>query len=575
MLESLNLVILRCCLNKYIRAVFKSFLFNIYKIDCNAPKFYKLTIFLMRNFTLKANSFCMLLALTLSICKAYSQDILWEKSYGGKHADYLFDVQPTLDYGFILAGSSASGKNGNKTELSQGNLDYWIWKMDEKGDLDWQKSFGGSGVDFLQCIKLTNDGGFILAGTSDSAKGTQKNEESRGQEDFWIIKLDAKGGELWQKTIGGNGQEKLNSIIQTKDGGYLIGGSSSSDKSGDKTEDGRGNLDYWVVKLEKTGKIEWQKTYGGKQFDMLKSALQTKDGGYILGGYSNSVASGDKSDNNIGVGDYWIIKTDDKGEIEWQRTLGGDKDDQLNTLIVLSDGSFVLGGNSNSNATNFKSKGSKGTDFWVLKLDEKGDILWQQIYNHGKTDVLTSIIENSDGSLLIGGYAQSEVMGTSKKDNEGINDYIALKVDSKGEEIWTQTVGSNGEDLLKKLIEIRDGGYLLAGTSKGKISRDRNSGKGSNDFWVVKLKDKTKPEKPKAPIEAIPNPAQTYTNVIVGFEYDSGTATLYDLSGRQLQQFEITDRTVPIDLSKYPEGIYIVEIRTNSFNNSVKVIKSK
>lgn len=529
----------------------------------------------MLDSTSKTKRYIWLLAIHLCIFTGHSQDIRWEKSYGGKHADYLFDVQPTPDYGFILAGSSASGKNGNKTELNQGNIDYWIWKMDEKGDLDWQESFGGAGNDFLQSVKLTKDGGFILAGTSNSPKGTQKNEGSRGQEDIWIIKLDAKGGEIWQKTIGGNGQEKVNSIIQTKDGGYLIAGSSSSDKSGEKSEDGRGNLDYWIVKLDKDGKIEWQKIYGGKQLDILKSVVQTVDGGYIFGGYSNSVASGDKLENNIGVGDYWIIKTDDKGEMEWQRTLGGDKDDQLNILLQTQDAGFILGGNSNSNATNHKSKGSKGTDFWVLKLDSKGDILWQETYNYGNVDVLTSIIENNDGSMLIGGYAQSEVIGTSKKDKEGINDYIALKIDSKGEEIWVQTIGSNGEDLLKKLIETRDGGYLLAGTSKGQISRDRNSGKGGNDFWVVKLKDKAKPEKEKSPIEAIPNPAQTYTNVIVGFEYEKGTATLYDLSGRQLQQYEINDRTVPVNLSKYPEGIYIIEIRTNAGNNSIKVIKSK
>ena len=529
----------------------------------------------MLNISSKTYGYLWLLVINLCIYKVHSQDILWEKSYGGKHAEYLFDVISTPDYGFILAGSSASGKNGNKTELSQGNLDYWVWKMDEKGELDWQKSFGGSGDDFLQSIKLTNDGGFILAGTSNSSKGNQKNDDSRGQEDLWILKLDAKGGEMWQKTIGGNGQEKLNSIIQTTDGGYLIAGSSSSDISGEKTEENRGNLDYWIVKLDKIGKIEWQKTYGGPQFDLLKSVVQTNDDGYILGGYSNSIASGDKIENNIGLGDYWIIKTNDKGELLWQRTLGGDKDDQLNCLIKVVDGGFVLGGNSNSSATNNKSKGSKGTDFWILKLDEKGEIIWQETYNYGKTDILTSIVENPDGTMLVGGYAQSEVMGTSMKDKEGINDYIALKINSKGEEIWTQTVGSNGEDLMKKTIVTRDGGYLLAGTSKGKISRDKNSGKGSNDFWIVKLKDKDKPEKPKAPIEAIPNPAQTYTNVIIGFEYDSGKATLYDLSGRQLQQMEIHDQTVPMDLSNYPEGIYIIEVKTNTFHNSVKVMKRK
>lgn len=553
----------------------------------------------MRNSTLKANSFCVLLTLTLSICKAYSQDILWEKSYGGKHAEFLCDAIPTPDYGFILAGSSISGKNGSKDEKNKGDLDYWLWKMDEDGNMDWQKSFGGNKVDLLQSIALTDDGGYILGGTSSSNKGLDKNDNSKGLEDFWVIKLNARGQELWQKTIGGFGMEKLLSIAQTKDGGYILGGTSSSDKvEADengvvdlygKSEDSRGNLDYWVVKLKSDGAIEWQKTIGGLYVDELKSIKQTKDGGYFLGGYSNSPMSGDKTENNFGLGDYWVVKLDDKGVIEWQRTLGGDKDDNLFASFQTNDGGFILGGNSNSGSVDSKSKSNKkGTDFWVLKLDTIGNIEWQQTYDYGKQDVLTSIVENKDGTFLIGGYAQSEVKSSSKSvrnnitsklssmpDKEGINDYIALKIKSNGEEIWTQTVGSKGDELLKKLFETRDGGYLMAGTSNGSVSRDKKSSRGGNDFWVVKLRDKNKPEKPKAPIEAIPNPVQTYTNVILGFEYDSGTATLYDLSGRQLQKFDIKSRTVPVDMSSYPEGIYIVDIRTNTFNNSVKIIKRK
>lgn len=529
----------------------------------------------MLNPTFRANGFLVLLASFFAVSMAYSQDILWEKSFGGKHAELLFDAIPTPDYGFILAGSSVSGKNGNKEIINNGDFDFWIWKMDENGDLDWQKSFGGDKSDLIQTVKLTNDGGYILAGTSDSNKGFQKNDDSNGLEDFWIIKLDAKGNEMWQKTFGGSGQEKLSSIIQTKDGGYLIGGTSNSDISGNKTENSRGNLDYWIIKINKLGKIEWQKTYGGEQLDILKSIEQTNDEGFILGGYSNSIASGEKAENNIGVGDYWVIKIDNKGAIQWQKTLGGDKDDQLNTLVKLSNGNYLLGGNSNSGSAYNKNKSSKGTDFWVVCIDDQGEVVWQETYDFGKIDILSSIIENPDSSLLIAGHAKSEVTGTQKKDKEGINDYIALKVNNKGEELWSKVVGSNGEDLLRKSIETRDGGYLLAGTSKGKVSRDRNSDKGNGDFWIVKLKDKQKPEKPKAPIEALPNPTEAFTNVIVGFEFDSGTATLYDLSGRQLQQFSINSKTVPVDLSSYPEGIYIVEIRTNTHTNSVKVIKKK
>ena len=150
-------------------------------------------------------TFCIIGLLWSSCFTALSQDILWEKSYGGKHSEYLFDAQPTADYGFILAGSSLSNKSGNKSDNNNGDLDYWVWKMDENGELDWQKSFGGSGFDLLQSIKNTRDGGFILAGTSSSNTGFQKKDSCRGVTDFWVIKPDAKGEEQWQKTIGGNG----------------------------------------------------------------------------------------------------------------------------------------------------------------------------------------------------------------------------------------------------------------------------------------------------------------------------------------------------------------------------------
>ena len=504
---------------------------------------------------------------------SYSQDILWEKSFGGKHAEFLADAIATPDYGFILAGSSLSGKNGNKEQVSGGNFDYWLWKMNENGSSEWQRSFGGSGLDFLQSVKITADGGFILAGNSSSDKSGHKKEDSRGQDDYWIIKLDAKGNEQWQRTIGGSGQEQLACISPTKDGGYIVGGSSSSGKSGDKTEANFGNLDYWIIKLKADGTIEWQKTYGGKNLDQLKKVEQTKDGGYIIGGYSNSPASGDKQSDNIGTGDYWIIKTDKAGAIEWQRTLGGDGDDHLSALIQSRNGGYVLGGSSNSNPSNDKSRANtKGTDFWIVRLDDDGQTLWQETYNYGVVDLLTSIVENEDGTLLMGGYAQTEV-ADGKKDKKDINDYIAVKINAKGEEIWSKTVGSDGEDILNKLIETRDGGYLLAGTSKGKPSRDKSSGQGGSDFWVVKLKDRYKKEVEKSMIEALPNPAQNFTNIVVGYAFQTGTASVFDLSGRQLQQFAIDNRTVPVDLSQYPEGIYIIEIRTNLQTDSVKVIK--
>lgn len=534
----------------------------------------------------------------------YSQDILWEKSYGGQHSDYLFDAQPTADYGFILAGSSLSNKTGNKTDDNHGDLDYWIWKMNEKGDLDWQKSIGGNGFDLLQSIKNTTDGGFILAGTSSSGASFQKRDDCKGITDFWVIKLDATGQEQWQRTIGGSGKDELLCAFQTKDGGYILGGSSSSNPAPlaaiategraattkadlyNKSEKSRGNMDYWIVKLDKLGIIEWQKTYGGQYADILRSMEQTTDNGYILAGYSNSSLSGDKADNNKGNGDYWILKINDTGEIQWQNSYGAEGDDQPYVIHQTKDEGYIVGGNSNSKnpLTSLGGIVGNGTDYWVLRLDTEGSVVWSKTYDFGKVDILTSLVENQDQTYLIGGYAQSEskktegILGKATsliaKDKEGINDYIALKIDETGEEIWSKTVGSAGEDILRKLIETRDGGYLMAGTSNSGASKDKNGNIGGNDFWVVKLKDKTKVEKVKSGIEAIPNPVITYTNIIIGHDFKSGTATVIDMMGRILQDFSINSRTIPVNLSYYPQGVYIVKIKTDVKTESVKVIKS-
>lgn len=515
----------------------------------------------------------------------FSQDILWEKSIGGKHADYLFDAVATADYGYILAGSSFSGKTGKKTDNNQGDLDYWLWKMDEKGDPEWQKSYGGSGTDLLKSIALTNDGGYILAGSSNSARGGDKKEASFGGDDFWIIKLDAGGNEQWQRTLGGKGQEQLHSIRQTTDGGYIIGGASGSDaipaeqsvpyRQYAKNQNSFGNLDYWIVKLDQKGEIEWQSSFGGRFADIVRCIEQTGDGGYIVGGYSNSPESGNKTEKNYGLGDYWVIKLDKDGKQEWQNVYGGEGDDQLYAIHQTRDGHYLLAGNSYSGTSGNKNVANgKGSDIWLVKIDPVGEIRWQKTIDIGKADYLTSLVENDDHSLLLGCYARSEVYGTAKKDKENINDYVAVKVDQAGEEIWRKTIGSGGEDILKKAIPLRDGSYLMAGTSKGKASGDKKASVGKNDFWVVKLKDKDKPDEDKLAIEAFPNPTAQYTNVIIGYEYETGTCSVFDLGGRQLQSFAIAkERTVPVDLDGLPEGIYVIEIRTNVQKDGVKVIK--
>lgn len=521
------------------------------------------------------------------LCKqeTHAQKIEWEKTYGGLQADYLYDIQPTPDYGFILAGSSVSDVGGSKSDAKVGVLDFWLWKMTETGKLEWQRSYGGDGIDMLNSLVITRDGGMLLGGTSNSQKGFDKTDASFGGDDYWVLRLDPFGNILWQKTYGGKGEDKLTKVIETQDGGFLIGGSSSSSRMFDaskqevienaKSENSRGNLDYWVIKVDAHGEMEWQKTLGGRFADILKTLVETPDGGYILGGISNSPESGDKTDKNLGEFDFWIVKLDENGATQWQRTIGGEADDHLVEITLTESKKILIAGYTNSGISFDKEVSNRGsaTDIWVILLDENGIQEWQKTYNIDAYTILTSVTNTSDKAFVLGGYSQKSLIDTKTRGTVG-SDYFAVKIDSLGEQKWKRELGSTSRDVLSKIVETRDGGYILAGTSNGKVSRSKQTGNvGMEDFWIVKLGDDDKEKKPKSFLEAYPNPTNNITNILIGFEYENGTATVVDILGRQLQHFEITSRTVPVSLRGLPIGVYLVTIRTNKGSETVKILR--
>ncbi|MBK9456423.1 MAG: hypothetical protein IPO24_12980 [Bacteroidetes bacterium] len=226
-------------------------------------------------------------------------------------------------------------------------------KLDAAGTIVWQNTIGGNGDDQLSQFHQTTDGGYIIGGYSKSGISGDKSEATIGNYDYWIVKLNSSGTIVWQNTIGGGGIDRLYSIDETSDGGFILGGTSSSVISGDKTEPKIGENDYWVIKINSVGNIVWQNVIGGTMDDQLRAIEQTADGGYIVGGYSNSGISGDKTepalDNEIPyTSDYWIIKLNSSGAITWQNTIGGYGDDIFNDIHQTSDGSYILGGHSNS-----------------------------------------------------------------------------------------------------------------------------------------------------------------------------------------------------------------------------------
>jgi len=507
----------------------------------------------------------LLFGMTLS--QGYSQKVLWEKTIGGEHSEYLFDMTPTLDYGFILAGSSLSDKTGIKKQKGAGNLDYFLWKMDKYGEEEWQLSFGGEGQDILKSIYPTKDMGYILGGYSNSNKSLYKTEDNKGKNDIWLVKIDAKGNFEWEKSYGGEGDDRLVKVQQLFDGSYLIIGTTNSSKSVDKHDEKYGGLDYWILKVDKKGTVEWEKSYGGMYNDEPRTILPIETG-YFIGGISNSPISGTKQKENFGGYDQWILELDKKGNLVNEHVIGSENDDDLNEIIfkekhnkyLITGSTYSEGGNGN-----LTEKAENGSDFLVIETDANFTPINQKVSNLKGSEILTSTTIISNNDLLLAGYKTDEKTGKKS--------YVAVQVNEKLENTWEKELSTNGDDLLRKAVVTRDGSFVFAGNSTGKNAEYKRSVVGRDDYWVVKLGAKEKEEETEIKLEAFPNPTEGYTQIVINHQYKEGVVNVFDLNGRLLYTEPLKHDMVAVNLSGYSSGVYVINIKTDVFNGSVKVIK--
>jgi IPT/TIG domain len=424
--------------------------------------------------------------------------------------------------GSSFSGLSDDKTAGNKGQCDVAfcTNDYWIVKLDADGNKVWDKTLGGDQTDFLAVVLQTGDGGYLLGGYSNSGISGDKTADSRGSYDFWVVKLNAAGDKEWDKTLGSNGAEEFTALQQTRDGGYILGGSSPSRRNEDKTENSKGRHDYWVVKLDATGQKEWDRVYGGSEDDKLTALQQTHDGGYILGGFASSNRSGDKSEDIRGTFDYWVVKIDAAGNKQWDKTVGGDKTDILAAVVQTGEGGYLLGGYSASNAKGDKSKANKGNnDYWVIKLDEAGNKQWDKTLGGSEQDILTALQSTPDGGYILGGYSASGAGNNKTQPNQGLADQWVVRLDSAGTQLWDRTFGGSAFDGLAAVRPTVDGGYILGGSSESNPSGDKTeAGRGRTDYWVVKITGAVPPPQLESfsPTQGLPGTIVTITGKNLG-----------------------------------------------------------
>lgn len=490
-----------------------------------------------------------LLFFTLSHFGLYAQapSIEWQKTYGGSSNEEIFDIEPTIDGGYITAGYTSSS-NGDVT-INHGSNDMWIIKSDNSGNIQWQKTFGGSDIDRGTKIQQTTDGGYIVIGYTLSADGDLTN--NHGEHDLWIVKLDTSGNIQWQKTYGGSGSDEGVDIQQTNDGGYIaIGATSSID--GDITIN-YGQRDMWIIKLDNSGNIQWQKTYGNTYNDDGTQIRQLSDGNYVVSGNYN-FSSTDTSD-------FWILKLNTSGAIVWQKTYGGSSREYPYEIQITNDGGYILVGYTQS--TDGDVTGNHGLgDVWMTKLNPSGDMLWQKTFGGTSSDYGEAITQTLDGGYIISGSAQSpdgDVTG-----NHGSADFWVIKTDASGNIQWQKTLGGNSFDIARTIIQISNDTYIVAGATFS-FNGDVTENKGLNDAWIVKLKTEqlsTQENNIKSTISLYPNPAKDF---IYLNNLPAGT-TIYitEMSGRKLLTKKSTDKKIDINISKFINGVYMIQIEHNS-----------
>ncbi len=398
----------------------------------------------------------------------------WSKHYGGSKSDGANDMQRTADGGFILAGYARSADQdltGNK-----GAADYWVVKIDSLGELEWQRNYGGASDDFATAVLQTDDGGYMVAGGTVSFDGDVSG--NHGQEDAWLLRLDAIGNIVWKKCYGGTQNDRAERIRPTTDGGFVVAGYSQS-SNGDLTNN-KGEFDFWVFKINSNGTILWQKNLGGSLSDFAFNVIQTVDGGYLVAGSSFS-NDGDVVGNQ-GFYDYLVVKLDSAGNVLWSKSFGGVGEERAYGIALVADGALIVG--TSNSATGNVPGNFGGYDYWVIKVSPTGNLVWSKNLGGSQEDRAFAIASKADGGALVTGLSASSDQNVVS--NYGSRDAWLVNLDSNGSVIWEKNLGGTLDDRFFAVMELDDGGYACAGYSTSS-SNDLPGNNGEQDLWVVRL----------------------------------------------------------------------------------------
>jgi hypothetical protein len=386
------------------------------------------------------------------------------KNFGGSGNESAQAIVKTSDGGFAILGYTGS-INGDISTKAEEENDYWLLKFDENSNLQWNKTYGGSKDDIGQSLAQTSDGGFILTGYSMSSDGDASKNE--GFHDNWILKLDAQGNLEWESSYGFSGHDHSYDILEASQGGYFFTGflDITSARADGNTEKGNsltshGVGEFWGTKIDEEGSVQWRGYFGGTNNDRAHGVVQTNDGGFVMAGFTES----DDFDisNTNGSYDFWVVKVDAFGNLIWEQSFGGEGIEVSYDIAKTADNGFVVVGNTfSTNGDILLNHGE--SDMWMIKLDEEGNLIWEQTYGGSQFDLAQAVVQSKDGGFLITGNTKSDDKDSSL--NNGENDIWVVKTNAFGDLVWEKSFGGSGLDFGLDLLENIDGSILIVGES--------------------------------------------------------------------------------------------------------------
>ena len=356
---------------------------------------------------------------------------LWN-TIGGPNWDESYSINQTVDGGFILTGRTKS--------YGKGNFDVWLIKADGNGSEIWNRTYGGPSDDYALGVIQATDNGYVIIGSTASY--------GNGNNDVWLIKVDPDGNEIWNRTYGGGDTDNGRAIEETLDGGFILTGGTYSYSNGEN--------DVWIIKTDSEGNEVWNRTYGGNSFDWGESVIKTSNGGYLI--------AGDTLSYGMGQYDIWLIKINEEGVEQWNKTYGGNIWDQVYTIQQTDDDGFIFIGYTSS-------YGAGQYDIWLIKTDSNGNILWARTYGGRDVDIGYSVQQTNDGKYILVGFTRSYGVGSY--------DLWLIKTDENGIREWNQTYGGRDWDEGWSVKELPNGGYVTCGCT-------RSYGAGNYDVWLFK-----------------------------------------------------------------------------------------